>query len=273
MCAVAGAVVAPLHSPAAPDAAADEPDRDLAFTLRTTAYFGEIDGFVQTTTAGQAGTSTPSRPKLDEIGVSEVVMMEFTGIVSRGRDNLLARARILPTGGTTSLDESFVSDGQLFDAGTLIDTDTNFNQYLLAYGRDFDVTRSVMVRPLVGVTLMSIRYHFENDLAGAPVVDHRDDAFAAQLGADAEWRPGGGPFSLAARGLLALPIDGLGVAHEAQLLARYDVHRRGSGEPSATVFAGVSFQHLAFEDDDGDAPDEFEADLGPLITVGFDLRF
>jgi hypothetical protein len=269
ICGAAGAAGA-----APPAAPAAERGRELAFTFSTAARFAEMDGFLQSSAGGEPGTSSPERPTFDEIGIREVVVMDFGGTLSWGPDNLIARARIMQPSGGTVLDEDLLSQGETFTAGTPVDTDTNFNQYMLAYGHDFEVARNIVVRPLAAVTILNIRYQFEPSHGGGPTVSAKHAHPAAQIGADVTWRPGNSRLSLLARGLWSVPIEGMAEVHEADFQFRYDVRRRASGEPVATVWLGVGFQRLAYDDGHkNELANELDADLGPLLTFGLDLRF
>jgi hypothetical protein len=216
-------------------------------------------------------------PTFDELAVREVVVMDFVGTLEWRRETFIARARIMQPGASTVPDEGFVSDGQSFPEGVPVDTDTNFNQYLVAYGHDLRFG-TLLVRPLVGVSIVNVRYRIEIadgfSAPGDPSVEYRVTRPAAQLGGDLVWRPGGrGAFSVAARGLYSLPIDGLAEVHEADFLARYDIFRDPRGLAHATLFTGVGFQHTEYEDDDDPIPNRFVLDLAPMLTFGFELRF
>lgn len=248
-------------------------ESDWRFDLGGGARFGQIDGHVQTPTGGEPGTSSPNRPTFGELGIDNVTVIDVDAAVEWRREGLYLDLQFIRPSGDATLDTTLISQGVTFPAGTAVHADIQLDQYRLAYGHRFDLSPELTLTPMVGGMLFSFDYNLDAKGGGGPSASRSYSKAAPMVGAALDWRPQGGPFAFEFLGSINIPVaDAIPRGYDVEARVRYDFLRARDRELSAYV--GVGFQHLHYDDSNKQTlPNDINFDLGPLWTVGFELRY
>jgi hypothetical protein len=200
---------------------------DWRFSLGAGVRFGEIDGFLQVPAGGTTGTTSTHRPTFDEIGIDDVAVIELNAGVAWRRENFFLDVLWIRSSGDAVLDQPLLTQGDIFAAGTTVESDIRLDQYRLGYRHRFDLASDLAVSPLVAVTLLDFDYRLESP--GGPEADRGFLKYAPQLGISVDWTPGGGRLDLELRAFLALPIDKVAEINDVELRLRYALIRDREG--------------------------------------------
>ena len=218
-------------------------------------------------------TSSPGRPTLEEIGVEVGQEVGTELVMEWDRHELALDASALLLFGDDVLEQQLISQGEVFPAGTAVDSDTWIALGRLAYRYRFDVgigaKERLVVKPGVGVTSMTVHYELEGDHGGDVHRDYTHGVPHVELGL--EWRPGmQGRWSLSAdvrQSLYWLEGSSNQTNLFAGLLgAHFDLSR------SWTLDLEGGYQHLGFEDDQA-LPNDIDVEFGPFVGLGISAHW
>ncbi|HEX8915972.1 MAG TPA: hypothetical protein VF796_26730 [Humisphaera sp.] len=240
--------------------------------------YGSVRGSLQTPSGGRTGTTSPGRPSLEEIGIDDASIGDVALTLSiPGGHRFYAGGQFIGLSGGATLRDTLVSQGQTFDAGAPVHSDVRLDWYRLGYQNPFVLARGAGARPeltltpAAGAGLFTFDYKLRTDAADGPRVSRSYSKLMPQVGLEAEWRPGGGPFAVSA-GALGFPRLGTAtpqITAEHVLLHYSAVDDRRF---TADAFGGVAFEQMNFEDRQT-IPNRVRADFGPLLVVGLRLEF
>lgn len=254
----------------APSAARGQtPESNWRFSLQGSYLYGGIEGYVQTPSGGQPGTSSNQRPTLDEIGISDTSIYDVAGIAAYRNEEIYAGFQLIQMSGSATLDQALISRGQTFPAGARVSSDVDLNWYRFGYRHRFTLGSEGewTLWPSLGATVWDFHYR----LRGAgETADRSYTKVNGQLGLEGEWRPGRGRFGIDGSVLATLPISSLGQIYTEQLVAKYrliDLDRVG-----LEGFGGIAFEQMYY-DDNQTLPNHVKAEFGPSLIVGLGLRF
>jgi hypothetical protein len=114
------ALASPGLGRAASAASADEEPRPPLLRIAATGWLASLEGHLQTPSGGQAGTTTPGRPSLEEIGLGGLQGLPTVDLQLR-----IARTHEIHVGyvhidvsGSALLDDALISQGVVFPAGS-----------------------------------------------------------------------------------------------------------------------------------------------------------
>src|SRR6476646_6749457 len=91
----------------AQDAKADE--GDWRFSIEGSYRYGSVDGYVQTPTGGDPGTSSAKRPSLSEIGIDNASIYDAQGIVAFRNEEFYLGGQYIHMSGSDTLHENLIS--------------------------------------------------------------------------------------------------------------------------------------------------------------------
>src|SRR3954470_8578603 len=214
---------------------------DWRFSLRGAYLYGSVDGYVQTPSGGEPGTTSSRRPKLDEIGIDDASIYDVSGIAAWRREEIYAGAQIIQMSGSDTLASTLISQGRTFAAGTHVSSDVDLDWYRVGYRHRFSLGGEASdwtLWPSVGVAVWDFQYR----LSGGGVAADRSYIKAnVQFGLEAEWRPNRGRFAIDAAVLAGPPIvDTWPQIYTEQIVASY---RLLDGDRAALdLFAGVALE-------------------------------
>jgi len=245
-------------------------ESDRRFSLEGSYLYGEVDGYVQTPSGGESGTTSSRRPSLDEIGISNTSVYDSQFIAALHDNELYLGGQWIRMSGSATLDETLITQGKTFDAGMQVSSEVDLDWYRFGYRRRLSLCqdREWTIWPSAGVAVLDFSYH----LRGTDVAADRSYIkLNAQFGLETEWRPRGGPFSLDLVLLVSPPISSsLPQMNVEELVAKYRVfeHQRSELE----IIGGVAFEQIYFEDNQNTS-NRIKADFGPMIVFGLNWRF
>jgi hypothetical protein len=248
---------------------------DWRFSLEGSYLFGQVDGYMQTPSGGQPGTTSSRRPKLDEIGINDASIYDAQVIGAFGNEGLYVGGQWIRMSGDDTLGQTLISQGRVFPAGTSVSSDVDLDWYRVGYRHRFALGRDGewTLWPSAGAAFLDFHYRLSG---GGVRADRSYIKVNAQFGLEAEWRPNRGRFALGAQLLATPPISPpLPEIFVEQLVAKYrllgDAGDAASGR-ELDVFAGVAFEQIYYEDNQT-VPNRVSADLGPMFVVGLNFRF
>jgi hypothetical protein len=252
-------------------AAAETAEDRAHFSLDASYLYGPAEGFVQTPSGGNPGTTSHHRPKLDEIGIDDASIADAELRGGRGPHELYLGGQWVRLSGDDTLDDDLTSQARSFAAGTSVSSDLKLDWYRAGYRYRFnwdqpDGRPLFSVAPSVGATLLDFQYQLDG---GGEKADRSYIKAAPQMGVDAEWHLTD-RWSLVGDVLCSLPIPNMPFILKSELAVRYRVLRRRGCDVNAEL--GVAYEQIHYEDDQ-QVPNHVEVDLGPLLLVGLEFKF
>jgi hypothetical protein len=244
----------------------------LRFAATGEFMYGPISGYVQTPAGGAPGSTSRKRPRLSELGIHTATISAAEISVFVGLHEIFGGAEIIRLSGGDTLRAPLVTHAQSFAAGTDVDSDVALDSYRVGYRYHLfagDVLRPQLdVAPYLDLDL----WNFDYRISGAGHATSRGYLKpTVQLGIDAEWSPGRGPFSLTGDFATSPPgISSLPLIASEQLAARYRFSPATRFAITAT--AGLRFEQYNFIDTQR-VPNHIHATLGPLLIVGLGIEF
>jgi len=247
-------------------------DREWRFSLEGSYLYGPVNGYVQIPAGGEPGTTTHNRPKFGDIGINTANIADAVFKASWRDEQLYLGGQWVRLSGDDTLDEPLVSHGVAFASGASVSSDVQLDWYRFGYRHrlTFLDDRSLTLYPSIGAAVLNFSYDLSGGTGGASA-SRSFIKLGPQLGLEAEWRPNRGPFSIDLD-VLASPviISSIAAIFSERLVAEYRFYENPSFRSS--VFAGVAFEQMRFEDDQT-VSNEISADFGPLLIVGLRLEF
>ena len=248
------------------DDAAPEPSA-VEFSLRGSAFYGPISGYVEVPLGGNPGSSSPRRPTLKELGIDDAAFYAVTGRLQWGHVGVFGGYSGLELDSSGTLSESLVSHGVSFPAGSPFKSSIQLNVANLGAGWRFDFAeRRLQVFPWIDVAILDFSYSLDSPGARAARAYRTT---AVRLGAEATYDLGHG-FGLELDGGASLPIS-----HMPQLSSvtgRVAYHLFPTSAVRATLFLGCAGKWIDLEDSQT-LPNHISVRSGPLVTGGFSLSF
>lgn len=255
----------------APIARADDTDpapSELEFSLRGSAFYGPISGYVQVPLGGNPGTTSSRRPTLKELGIDDAAFYEVTGRLQWGHVGLFGGYSGLELGETSTLSETLVSHGVTFPAGSPIHSSIQLDVANVGAGWRFDFDgRRLQLFPKIDVALFDFSDSLDSTSAAHAARSYRD--VAVRLGAEASYDLGHG-FGLELDGDASLPIAQ--TPQLANVTGRVAYHLFPASRVRATLFLGCGARWIDFEDTQ-EVPNHVSVRSAPLLTGGFTVSF
>jgi hypothetical protein len=243
------------------------------FELGAAYLYGPVNGFVQTPSGGNPGTTSHRRPRFSEIGISDASIADVGLTLGCQNHEIYAGAQFVGLSGTDTLESALITHGETFPAGSRISSDVSLDWYRLGYRYRWVLDRAangepkLTAYPSAGGALFTLDYKLRDD---GTRTSRSYSKGLPQLGLELEWRPRGGPFSVAAAGLGFPPLDSIPAIAVERVTAKYRfVHGKGV---DVEGMIGVQFEQFRYEDSQR-VPNHVEADLGPMLVVGVTTRF
>jgi hypothetical protein len=263
----------PTYAATTPGASAE----GVRWSLEGEYLFGSVRGSVQTPSGGQPGTTSNGRPSLKEIGIDHASIVDVELQASWGNHSLYLGGELIEMSGSKTLRESLISQGNSFAAGDHVHSKVNLDWYRLGYEYQYVIDAGTgerpvwTLRPSIGAALFTFDYRLRSDTDAGSHVSRSYSKALPQVGLEAEWRPGGGRFSISggAQGFPAIGTVTPGILTE-HIHADYQVIHGSKGD--LTGFVGVAFEQFDYKDRQH-VPNRVKADFGPMLIVGLRADF
>src|SRR4051794_38362309 len=154
---------------------------DFRFSIGGSYLYGPIRGSVQTPSGGEPGTTSSHRPTFGEMGIDRASIFDVAGQFRWRAERFYLGAQFIQPSGSDTLDESLVSHGTTFPAGSHVNSDVGLNWYRFGYGHEFDFgdDRSWRITPLIGGAVLDFDYRLDS---GALTAKRSYIKFGPQLG-------------------------------------------------------------------------------------------
>jgi hypothetical protein len=249
----------------------EEPEPRLHGSVDGTFRYGNVDGFLQIPSGGVPGTTSNRRPKFHEIGINNAPTGDPSVSLGWGNNEFYAGARFVRLSGNDTLDNTLISHGTTFPAGSSVSTNTQLDWYRGGYEYRPSYRNSegasVSFYPSLGFGLLNFDYKLT--APGALSATRSFVKAAPQLGLKSEWSPGG-RFFLSGEVLSSLAFSTLPLLFSTDVTQEYQVWGRAS--QGGRVFFGVGHDMIHFEDNER-VPNHIKTDIGPEVVVGFSVSF
>jgi hypothetical protein len=248
----------------------DEPN----FSLQATYLYGPANGFVQTPSGGEPGTTSRKRPRLDEVGIDDASIADAEGRARWGPQEAYAGGQWVRLAGEDTLADDLISQGRTFPAASDVSSDVKLDWYRVGYRYRFEWDDRSTGRPVftlapgVGADLLDFGYTLDGT-SGGERADRSYIKAGAQLGLEADWHITN-RWSLVADTLCSVPIPNTPFIVKADLTARYRLLTRRRWD--VTALAGIGYERIEYEDDQT-VPNHVQVDFGPMLVVGLNVRF
>jgi len=235
--------------------------------------YGPVSGHLQTPSGGRPGTSSKDRPSLGEIGINTASIYDAEIMPSFGDHGMYFGGQWIGLSGERRLDETLISQGETFLAGSRVKSDVSMDWYRIGYryriqrgddaGAELPATE---IYSRLGVAIWDFRYRLDG--AGGVQADRSYIKAAPQMGVEMEWHATRN-FSLAGEFTSTLPFPSMPWIVTVQLEGKYKFFdKNGVG---LSGFLGAGYEKINFHDHQ-DVSNEINADFGPMLRVGLELR-
>jgi hypothetical protein len=244
------------------------PRRAVTLTLEGGVLYGPVDGYLQTPSGGESGTSSPHRPTLHELNIDDAVFYDASLRAQWRHLQLNGGAQIIDLSGSATLTESLVSHGVPFPAGTHVHADNSLNWYHVGTGWTFALADGrIELTPQVDVALLDFSYKLTSPDAGAKRSYSKG---AVRLGGEGLWHFNP-HLSVGLDGAASLPVSNTPQIATIRGIAQWNIvpHSRGL-RPS--LFVGGGAEWIDYQDSQT-LPNHIHVNFGPLVTGGLKLSF
>jgi len=255
------------------------------FTFIPRFLVGPVSGYTQVSKDGAHGSTDHHRPRLSELGIGDALIPDLELGISRGPHEVYAGIQIIRLEGTESTRQTLTSVGHTFAKGVRLRSNVDLDWYRFGYRyaiplfpSDEGVPR-LTITPAAEFIWWTFGYrliqHRSNDpstgAARDPIeVKESFDKYNGRLGANFEWRPYGGPFSIDVNAMVTPPIPGTIFLATEELTGHYRILNQGRYAMDLSV--GMVFEQMDY-DDNKSVSNYIKADFGPLLVIGANIRF
>ena len=242
---------------------------------RAAVMFGQADGFVQTPSGGQPGTSSAGRPTLKELGIDDAQILDVSLTLAWDDHEISASGQWMDLTGRAVLEEPLLSQAQLFPAGSRVGAEVSADWYTIAYGHRFTHDlgepgdQAITFTPSGGVAIFDIDYELRGE-GGAGA--HREYIKPSPMfGLAIDWHATD-RLAVSASVRAAVPISSGASLLAAQVEARYRFVQGRTGSLDGVI--GVGYEHIDYDDArKQEIPNHVDVELGPLLLVGLRAQF
>lgn len=229
-----------------------------------------VDGYLQTPSGGQPGTSSARRPTFDELNAEPSRMYELQVRYGTERHQLLVGSHIVRHHTIARLSQELISQQSDFAAGTVTDLDLKSDWSELRYIHRVSEI-DLLGRPLdIRLTGGLVWFDFDYQLSGDSVLAHRAySKVGYTLGMDYVWSLSD-RFSLEGRVIAPLPVSNTPRYWSAGVDARYAIARGRRGR--LTLLTGVGMNDVTYRDNQ-ELSNFIKLTQEPAIRIGMELAF
>src|SRR5262245_28907593 len=103
------------------------------FTLDGAWLWGPANGQLQTPSGGEPGSTSKERPTLEELGIETASVFDVSATAGWGPHELYIGGQWICLSGSATLDQTLISQGMTFPAGTSVDSSVQFDWYRFGY--------------------------------------------------------------------------------------------------------------------------------------------
>ena len=243
-------------------------------TLSGLWLYGPVSGHVQTPRGGQIGTTNHDRPTFGEIGINTASIFDAEVMPAIGDHGMYIGGQWIRLEGERNLEQSLLSQGETFLLGSRVESHVQLDWYRLGYRyriqrgdeEGLELPRTE-IYSRVGVAMLDYRYDLDG--AGGTEVNQDFIRLAPQMGVEMEWRATN-RISLAGELTSTLPFPNMPWIATAHVAAKFRVIENNGLSLSGMV--GAAYEKISFHTAQ-DESNDINADFGPLLLLGLELRF
>jgi hypothetical protein len=244
----------------------------LWFEVSGGLQYGSIDGFLQTPSGGNHGTTSHKRPTFDELGINNVLSFDGSVDAHWKMHTFTTGVQLNRFSENSTLHDPLISQDISFPANAHVDSDIRLDWYRFGYLYTFDISpkdhpKSFSISPGVDIALLD--FHYELKGHENQHVDRSYIKGAPRLLCNIDWKIIEG-FNLQAKGAASLPISNTPSIINLSLAAEKQVFSKSG--TVGTVYLGVAYEKIDYKDNQ-DVPNHVRAEMWPLITVGLKMKF
>ena len=238
------------------------------FSFRGSYQYGAVEGFLQTPAGGEPGTSSSKRPTLKELDIDNAGFYDVAALVHWRRLGFYAGYEGIGLDGDSVLNETLISRGVTFPAGTSVHSKVDLNWLRAGVGWKFELANHRLeLFPKADFALLDFSYKLNG---GGEAVDRSYSKGCFRVGMEGKYRCFG-PVSLRLDAEASVPISNTPQIAVFTGDVEFDLLRH-SKRFHPTVFVGGGWQRIEYEDNQT-LPNHIKADFGPFVRAGLGLSF
>jgi hypothetical protein len=236
--------------------------------------YGPVTGHLQTPSGGRIGTTNRDRPAFGEIGINTASIFDAEIMPAIRDHGMYIGGQWIRLEGERNLEQSLLSQGETFLLGSRIESHVQLDWYRIGYryriqrgdeaGLELPNTE---IYSRLGAVMLDYRYDLDG--AGGTQVNQEFIRIAPQMGVEMEWHVNR-IFSLAGEFTSTLPFQNLPWIITAQLAGKVRMIENNGMSLNGTI--GAAYEKI-FLHTSQDQSNEINADFGPMLMVGLELRF
>lgn len=248
----------------------------LTFSATGQYFYGPVNGYAQIPAGGTKGSSTGQAPRFSHVGINNASIFDAELAIGwDDRQQVFVGGQWTNLSGSAHLQKALVSHGVSFPKGTPVSSTMRMDWYRFGYRYQYPLHTAPNGIPDVTLTpwLEGLVWQFGYNLDGGKVgtAERSFNQFGLQLGGTVAWRPNGGPFSIEAYAG-SFPS----ISHWAQIsvegvVARYRFYQWHRADFS--VLLGLAFEQQYFKDSQSPLNNMINADFGPMLQTGVQIKF
>jgi hypothetical protein len=244
----------------------------LHFEFSAGLSYGSIDGYLQTPSGGNQGTTSHKRPTFDELGINTVLSFDGSVDAHWKMHTLTIGAQLNRFSEDSTIHDPLISQNISFPTNSEVDSDIRLDWYRFGYLYTFDLSpkdhkKTFFISPGVDIALLDFHYELKGheDL-------HVDRAYkkgGPRLLCNVDWKVIEG-LDLQARASGSLPISNTPSIINLSLAA--EKHLFSTPGITGSAYLGIAYEKIEYEDNQ-DVPNHIKAEMRPLVTTGLKMKF
>jgi hypothetical protein len=244
-------------------------ERGFHLNFDVSGSYGPMSGYTQTPLGGAPSSISDKRPKLDELGIDMMTMVNLS--LSGGMDShyVYGAAHLVDLKGESTLDKNLIFHGRQYPAGTRVNSEVNLSWYDIGYQYNIHLGRELMnlrMAPTVAFTPWDFSAELESNggknsrsyIKGTP-----------RVGLEFEWFPVR-RFYVSGKAIGSLPFNNMPHIYTVGLTGKYNL--MNMNRLKVLLFMGVEYNQIDFKDSQTE-PNRVKVKMGPLGLVGAETKF
>jgi hypothetical protein len=234
-------------------------------SLAGSAGYGPVQGFSQIPQGGAAGTTSSQQPTLKQLGIEDAEIYGVEGRLGLSGEAVFVGYSTVPMSGDTTLDQSFTSQGSIFEEGSHVHASEQLTFFRAGYEHAFPLAdRTTVLAPEVGFALLNVSSAIDGSEGG--FVSRSFSRATVLLGARLEVNP---MELLGFEARFQLTPDLPDVPLIYSLEGKVKLHVLGHLD----VFLGLGFERWEYVDTERPLHNDVRMILGPIGLGGLEARF
>lgn len=224
----------------------------------------QINGFLQTPSGGEPGTTDMKRPTFRELNIDEIYIYNIFVKAGKRKHYFYFSGNIITDSSSGIIQNDLTTHAEFFPAGTRFETYIDLSYYSFGYQYNMYSTETGWHKNLYLLGGLML-WNFDYKISDSAKSTRRDYIHGnGEIGFLFEISRNNVFTSVLIRTALPNPIN-----FSSELQAKYRILKKN---PEFFLGFGVSYHYIEHKDSQ-EVPNHIRAEIGPCVTGGFEIRF